>query len=364
MPVPSTMVFRLEKGSPLTALAGDNNFKALRDFSNAQEARVNSALNPDGSVKTPLVLYGASASATDEYVISVAYTATSYAYFLGKVVLLKADVSNAGPTTPATLKINPLTTAIAIKKYKDQDLANGDIKAGQIAILTYDGTYFQLHNPSTSAPANYYADDGAANAYRISNPTGTFSVPYAYYTGYEVKFKALNANTGASTLQVISPGGSLPATSLRFRGLELTGGEITAGLMVTAIYDGSVFQITTVPVKQAWDFTSSEIAVPTTETTVMAAHGLGVVPSRWRAVLKCTDAGGDLGWVQNSEVELDHAVNNANPDFSAVSIGVDGTSIVAACFGGDGQWQIGRYDTGARAMMTKSKWRIKFYVSR
>lgn len=50
MPV-QDMVLRLVKGSPLTDLEGDDNFRNLRDFCNALEALVGVSLNPDGTFK-------------------------------------------------------------------------------------------------------------------------------------------------------------------------------------------------------------------------------------------------------------------------------------------------------------------------
>lgn len=82
---------------------------------------------------------------------------------------------------------------------------------------------------------NYGADTGAANAYAAAlSPAPTL------VAGTEVRFKAVNANTGASTLAV--NGGA--ATAIKKQGtVALAGGEIAAGQIVRAIYDGTNFQI-------------------------------------------------------------------------------------------------------------------------
>ena len=58
-------------------------------------------------------------------------------------ILFKAANTNTGVST---LKINNLT-ATTIKKNGSSDLAAGDILAGQIISVSYDGTYYQLISP-------------------------------------------------------------------------------------------------------------------------------------------------------------------------------------------------------------------------
>jgi hypothetical protein len=92
-------------------------------------------------------LYGVSSNGTDAYAITVSPVPTSYV--AGDSYMFKADVSNTGA---ATLNVNGLG-AKTLKKEGTFDLRTGDIKAGQICRVTYDGTYFQL----TSAIAPGYS---------------------------------------------------------------------------------------------------------------------------------------------------------------------------------------------------------------
>ena len=62
------------------------------------------------------------------------------AYTTGMILYVNISVANTGA---ATLQINALA-AKAIKKLHDQDVITGDIEAGQIIHLIYDGTFFQL----------------------------------------------------------------------------------------------------------------------------------------------------------------------------------------------------------------------------
>lgn len=78
-------------------------------------------------------------------------------------------------------------------------------------------------------------DTGTANTFILSLPGLT-----AYYTGMMVWFKATYANTGTCTINV----NALGAKSLiRPGGIGLAAGDITAGSLICAVYDGTSFQI-------------------------------------------------------------------------------------------------------------------------
>ncbi len=87
-----------------------------------------------------------------------------------------------------------------------------------------------------SAPILYAADTGAANAYAIAlTPALT-----AHVTGMPIVFKALTANTGASTLAV----NGLAAVAIKqMDGSDLPAGAIVAGQMVTVIYTGAAYML-------------------------------------------------------------------------------------------------------------------------
>lgn len=85
-----------------------------------------------------------SLSYTDAYVLSDAYVVTMIpfptAYSAGMRISFRATVPNQGP---ATLNVNGLGVR-AIQKNGSQDLDTGDIVAGQVTTVLYDGTHFQL----------------------------------------------------------------------------------------------------------------------------------------------------------------------------------------------------------------------------
>ena len=82
---------------------------------------------------------------------------------------------------------------------------------------------------------NLYAHDaGVVNAYQITPATPISS----YIDGRFFLFKALNTNTGASTLSVGTAAGAfLAATPIRIAGADLPAGAINAGEVVAVVYD-------------------------------------------------------------------------------------------------------------------------------
>lgn len=89
-------------------------------------------------------LYAADAGSTDTYAITL--TPAPTALTTGMEIRFKANTANIGA---ASLDVCSLG-AVAIKKNKDVDLADNDIKAGQIIIVEYDGTNFQMQTPSSN----------------------------------------------------------------------------------------------------------------------------------------------------------------------------------------------------------------------
>lgn len=84
----------------------------------------------------------------------------------------------------------------------------------------------------------YLADTGAANAYAVTFPSSI--APTVYAAGMRVTFKAANANTGASTLNVNGLGVKTICKSV---GVGLNVGDILAGQIVIVEYGGTNFQL-------------------------------------------------------------------------------------------------------------------------
>lgn len=82
--------------------------------------------------------YAADGGSTDAYAITLTPAPTTYA--TGMTVKFKANTANTGA---ATLNVNSLGVK-TIKKYVNQDLSDGDIRANQFVTVIYDGTNFQM----------------------------------------------------------------------------------------------------------------------------------------------------------------------------------------------------------------------------
>lgn len=91
-------------------------------------------------------LYGADAGANDTYAITLVPAISAYA--TGQVFTFYANTANTGA---CTLNVNA-KGAKTIKKLHDQDLEDGDIEAGSIVQVSYDGTNFQLLTPQATFP--------------------------------------------------------------------------------------------------------------------------------------------------------------------------------------------------------------------
>ena len=89
----------------------------------------------------------------------------------------------------------------------------------------------------SNAPAFQATDTGTANAHVIAlSPAIT-----AYAAGQTISFKAGAASTGASTLNV----NTLGVKALKkLHDQDIAAGDIESGSIVTAVYDGTAFQVT------------------------------------------------------------------------------------------------------------------------
>lgn len=104
----------------------------------------------------------------------------------------------------------------------------------------------------------YVQDTGAANAYVVTLDPN----PLSYYEGLRLLMKAANANTAASTINVNGIG---VKTIKRYNGDDLQVNDITAGMIVYLIYDGTNFRIVSahgadVALAQAWATSTSVVS--------------------------------------------------------------------------------------------------------
>ena len=208
-------------------------------FTGAADGTAASDFATYGQSQVVIGSYAVDSSGSDAYAVTLTPAIT--AYTAGLMISFKVGTSNTGA---ATLNVNALG-AKTIKKDKDTDLATNDLVLGQVHTVRYDGTNFQLQSPCYGAvnqngSAVYAADSGAANAYVVT----LSPVPAAYATGMIVRFKATNANTGTSTINVNALG---LKTIKKDSGVDLLRGDILASQIVEIIYDGTNFQLVSPP---------------------------------------------------------------------------------------------------------------------
>lgn len=119
--------------------------------------------------------YAADAGANDTYVITLSPAPAAYA--VGQTFRFKANTANTGA---ATLNINSLG-AVTIVKGVSTTLADGDIAAGQINTVVYDGTNFVLQS-STNANVNNHYTSGVVSdlsATSAGNNDVVITTPFA-----------------------------------------------------------------------------------------------------------------------------------------------------------------------------------------
>lgn len=135
-----------------------------------------------------------------------------------------------------------LTTAQGDQNLTDVEEAVNGIKEALRVSMKDDGTFKPNSiNADAVVPGalgqTYKVDAGAANAVLI-----TFTVPFATLaslTGIPLYIKAAYTNTAATTLKV----DGLAITALQYyAGKEVVAGDIQAGQVFVAVFDGTIFQ--------------------------------------------------------------------------------------------------------------------------
>lgn len=175
----------------------------------------------------------------------------------GLGVFLNVANTNTGA---ATFNLNGLG-AQPVVRGNGSALSAGDLNAGEIAMLQYDGAHWQVINFfgfSLSATNNnvvnlsipYATDNGTVNAM-----VGHFAPPITSLTaGNILTIKVANTNTGVTTLQADSQS----AIAVYENGLPLLPAAITAGEIIMLFYDGTVFQ----KVNKRWQYWAWDVSTP------------------------------------------------------------------------------------------------------
>ncbi|NJL73470.1 MAG: hypothetical protein HC888_19070 [Candidatus Competibacteraceae bacterium] len=210
--------------------------------------------------------------------------------------------------------------------------------------------------------AFFREDIGSANAYKVdfSGSGANKNEISAYKEGQLIIFKASNANTGASTLQVAGPSGDLSAVALTKSGnAALVAGDIQAGQMVAVVYnDAGRFEMVGAPSQGSLEGLSDvNFSSPTTGQVVQfdgsdwvnADFGAAEIPSGIDAAkigsgdVSNTEFGYLDGVTSALQTQLDgkaasshnHAASDINSGQIALARGGTGADLSAT--GGTGQ---------------------------
>lgn len=135
--------------------------------------------------------YAADAGANDTYVITLSPVPTSYTN--GMVVYFKANTANTGT---ATLNVNSLG-AKTIVTGVSTTLATGDIVAGQMCQVIYDGTNFVLQSPKVLQASNGTATISSSTTVTVTTGFRPRQIQlHSYHTQPTMSDGGYDATTG------------------------------------------------------------------------------------------------------------------------------------------------------------------------
>jgi len=117
------------------------------------------------NIQNATYTYAADAQASDAYAITLSPAPS--AYVAGQIFTFKANTANTGASS---LNVNSLG-AKTIKKNTDQDTATGDIEAGSIISVVYDGTNFQMVSTDSNITQDEIADGSTNRSYTNTEKT-------------------------------------------------------------------------------------------------------------------------------------------------------------------------------------------------
>jgi len=126
--------------------------------------------------QTGAQIFAADAEASDTYVITLSPVPSSYT--TGMVVNFSANTANTGA---CTINVNSLG-AKSIKKLYNVDPEDGDIAAGQLVTLIYDGTNFQMQSQVANAAGGGGAGSSVQHVYTSTSTAFSTSTTVPYDT--------------------------------------------------------------------------------------------------------------------------------------------------------------------------------------
>ena len=207
----------------------DAEMKAAQNAADAAQTSANtvqSLLDDHEADCSHHVYYSADSGTTDAYAVTI-NGITAYSQLIGVPVYVKCPTANA---TAATLNINSLG-AVNIVRGTGTALLTGDITAGKIVQLIYDGAYFQLLSQGVDTSQ-------ASKLETLSNKTMT--APKIVSNGYisdengNEQIKFITTSSAVNEITITNAAiGSAPSISV-------TGGDTNVSLNLISKGTGTV----------------------------------------------------------------------------------------------------------------------------
>lgn len=242
--------------------------------------------------------------------------------------VLTADTTGRGKMADGFVD----TAKLASDAVTTVKILDGNVTAAKLDEATQQGR--QLYAAATLTAGVY--------AFTLS------PVPTAYTAGLVVRFKADVVNAGATDLNVNALGAKNLFT---LDGKELVAGQIPAGALIEATYDGTNFQC-----NLRSRFVSAETAVTSAGVILDTAHGLGAAPGKIQVVL-VNRTTTEFGYADGDELDAGGVNRNQMPAFhwgadaTKVFLLMPSTTLIAA-----------NRSTGAQVTLTNARWKAKIYA--
>lgn len=255
--------------------------------------------------------YCASVVGTDSYACSLLEPITEYN--VGARYTIKADVGN---TDTATLQLNSISGPVTLRKLLNGalvDLVTGDICAGQMVDLLYDGTYMQLQSPSCAL--------GAPVIRSISLNAGSFDVN----GGCTLGAAAVLLTSGPKTIALTCTDSTADSIETH---LQMPDGW-NAGTLTVQLIAFSIGNNTTEVFEMSW---------------IAQCVSSGDSPAAWAAVNHTTDPATSITW---------GATANRQQMATSGALTPSGT-----CAGGDHLYLKGEVDATATTMVPMTDLKI------
>jgi hypothetical protein len=350
-----------------TLLLGDNTADAAGVPLKVQVQNLLLQSQRDGTQR-----WGGVAGGSANSLVLTSSPASTGSYVAGETIRFKT----AGGANTGAVQLNLDTRGFAaLQTMSGAALIAGDLPANTVCEAVYDGSNFLLVNfvVENKSITSYDAAEtlrGDVQQYAAAtNPVdnnhfvvspvdssgaNTFT---ALVTGMTVRFKAANANTGATQLQV----NGLTATAIkRVVGgslADLAANDIQAGDLCEAVYDGTNFKL--IGKVRSWDYVSTASATLAAGVTQFP-HVLGFTPTKVRVVFVCTTA--QSPWtVTPSASEIDSGNVQLSGGGPRISWWADATNINVSLYANN---VLSACDTnGSTQVLTAGSWKLKVYAS-